>query len=135
VTGNVLELKLNSAEPCDTTRQYIYDANGSLAEVLPNGNVASGAKRYTYNSAGNLVQVEAHNGTSWDTQAEMSYNGLGQRLSMASAGVISRYVMDGDQPLTAESVGNTTFYLYGLGAIGEKTTDRIASRLARKCWV
>jgi RHS repeat-associated protein len=30
--------------------------------------------------------------------------------------------MDGDQPLTADSAGNTTFYLYGLGAIAEKTT-------------
>lgn len=44
---------------------------------------------------------------------------LGQRLSMDAAGVIAHYVMDGDQPLTAESGGNTTFYLYG---IGEKTT-------------
>ena len=55
---------------------------------------------------------------------------------MESAGVIAHYVMDGDQPpLMADSAGNTAFYLYGLGAIGEKTTDRIASRLARKCWV
>jgi hypothetical protein len=52
----------------------------------------------------------------------MSYNGLGQRLSMTAAGVTSQYVMDGDRPLTAESNGNTTFYLYGLGAIGEKTS-------------
>ena len=41
---------------------------------------------------------------------------------MDAAGVISHYVMDGDRPLTAETSGNTTFYLYGLGAIGEKTT-------------
>jgi len=31
--------------------------------------------------------------------------------------------MDGDQPLTADSNGNTAYYLYGLGAIGEKTAD------------
>ncbi len=37
--------------------------------------------------------------------------------------MIAHYVMDGDQPLTAESNGNSIFYLYGLGAIGEKTTD------------
>ena len=36
--------------------------------------------------------------------------------------MVATYVMDGDRPLTAESAGNTTFYLYGLGAIGEKTT-------------
>ena len=41
---------------------------------------------------------------------------------MDVAGVVAHYVMDGDQPLTAESSGNTNFYLYGLGAIGEKTT-------------
>jgi hypothetical protein len=59
----------------------------------------------------------------------MDYNGLGQRLSMDAAGVIAYYVMDtssplsagSDQPLTASSNGNTTFYLYGLGAIAEKT--------------
>ncbi len=37
--------------------------------------------------------------------------------------MIASYVLDGDRPLTADSGGNTTFYLYGLGAIGEKTTD------------
>lgn len=37
--------------------------------------------------------------------------------------MIAHYAMDGDQPLTAESAGNTTFYLYGLGGIGEKTTE------------
>jgi RHS repeat-associated protein len=41
---------------------------------------------------------------------------------MNVAGVIPHYVMDGDRPLTAETDGNTNFYLYGLGAIGEKTT-------------
>ena len=40
---------------------------------------------------------------------------------MDAAGVIATYVLDGDRPLTAKSGGNTTFYLYGLGAIGEET--------------
>jgi RHS repeat-associated protein len=139
--GNVLELQQNlgpgtvtttynyntanelvTAAVDGTTWNYAYDANGSLTEVLPNGNPGNGAKRYTYNAAGNLVQVEAHNGSNWDIQAEMNYNGLGQRLSMDAAGVIAYYVMDGGQQLTAESAGNTTFFLYGRGAIGEKTT-------------
>ena len=51
----------------------------------------------------------------------MASTGLGQRLSMDAAGVIAAYVLDGDRPLTAESNGNTTFYLYGLGGIGEET--------------
>ena len=54
------------------------------------------------------MQVEAHNGTAWATQAEMDYNGLGQRLSMDAAGVTAHYVLDGNRPLTAESGGNTT---------------------------
>jgi hypothetical protein len=108
-------------------------------EVLPNNTENSGAKRYTYNAAGYLTQVETHNGAGWDVQAEMSYNGLGQhfdklsdrRLSMDAAGVIAYYVMDtstglsasGNRPLTAESDGNTTSYLYGLGVIAEETNE------------
>ncbi len=41
---------------------------------------------------------------------------------MDAAGAITHYVMDGDRPLTAETDGKITFYLFGLGAIGEKTT-------------
>ena len=69
--------ELETAQKDGTTWQYVYDANGGLTEVLPGGNPASGAKRYTYNAAGSLVQVEAHNGSDWETQAEMDYNGLG----------------------------------------------------------
>jgi YD repeat-containing protein len=140
--GNVLELQKNlgpgtvvttytydtanqlmTAAENGVTWQYHYDANGSLIETLPDGNATTGAKRYTYNAAGYLTQAEAHNGADWTTQSEMDYNGLGQRLSLDAAGVIAQYVLDGNQPLTSESGDNTTFYLYGMGAIGEKTTD------------
>lgn len=50
----------------------------------------------------------------------MSYNGLGQRLSMEASGAIAYYMMDGNRPLTAEANGNTVS-LYGLGVIGEET--------------
>ena len=73
-------------------------------------------KTYTYDSANRLLQVSDQLSVT-----SLSYNGLGQRLSMDAAGVIATYVLDGNQPLTAESNGNTTFYLYGLGAIGEET--------------
>ena len=87
--------------------KVIY-ANGSL--------ILDGVKNYTYDSANRLVQVSDQLSVT-----SLSYNGLGQRLSMDAAGVIAHYVLDGNQPLTAESNGNTTFYLYGLGAIGEET--------------
>jgi YD repeat-containing protein len=78
--------------------------------------ISDGVKNYTYDSANRLIMVDGPSST-----VELSYNGLGQRLSMDAAGVIAHYVMDGDRPLTAETGGNNTFYLYGLGAIGEKT--------------
>ncbi len=43
---------------------------------------ASGARRYTYSTAGYLVKVESHDGSGYQPQAEMAYNGLGQRLAM-----------------------------------------------------
>ncbi|HRJ57207.1 MAG TPA: hypothetical protein PLV64_13040 [Anaerolineales bacterium] len=113
--------QLQTAELGESLWYYVYDANGSLVEVLPNNIETSGAKRYTYNTAGYLTQVEAHNGAGWDVQAEMSYNGLGQRLGMDASGVIAYYVMDGNRPLTATTGTDTTSYLYGLGAIGEET--------------
>ncbi|MBI2330606.1 MAG: hypothetical protein HYU84_00220, partial [Chloroflexi bacterium] len=113
--------QLLTAEKGESLWYYIYDANGSLVEVLPNNTETSGAKRYAYNTAGYLTQVEAHNGSGWGVQAEMDYNGLGQRLGMDAAGVIAYYVMDGNRPLTATTGTDTTSYLYGLGAIGEET--------------
>ena len=87
--------------------KVIY-ANGSL--------ILDGVKNYTYDSANRLVQVSDQLSVT-----SLSYNGLGQRLSMDAAGVIATYVLDGDRPLTATSNGNTTFYLYGLGGIAEET--------------
>lgn len=88
-------------------------------------------KNYTYDSANRLKTVTSNppSGTSQST-VNLSYNGLGQhfdrlsdrRLSMDADGVIAHYIMDGDRPLTATSNSNTTFYLYGLGAIGERTS-------------
>jgi YD repeat-containing protein len=126
--GNVLELQqnlgpgtvtttytydtanqLNTAQQGSTTWNYTYDANGSLS--------SDGVKTYTYDSANRLVEVGDQSSVT-----SLTYNGLGQRLSMDAAGVIAHYVLDGDLPLTAESSGNTTFFLYGRGPIGEKTT-------------
>ena len=115
--------QLVTAQKDLTVWEYRYDANGSLIETLPNGDEVSSAKRYTYNTAGFLVKVEEHDGSNWGIQAEMSYNGLGERLSMTASGISSQYALDGPRVLTAESDGNATTYLYGLGPVAEKTTE------------
>lgn len=100
--------QLLSAQQGATTTQYTYDANGSLT--------SDGVKTYTYDFANRLIAVESPSST-----VELSYNGLGQRLSMSVAGVTTHYAMSGDYPLSATASGDTTFYLYGLGPIAEKT--------------
>ena len=81
------------------TWHYLYDNNGSLTEVIPDGTTpVSGARRYSYNAAGFLTRAETHNGTTYQPQAEMQYNGLGERVSMTGwQGEISlttSYVLD-----------------------------------------
>ena len=92
---------------------------------MPGENPANGASRYTYNSAGFLVSVDSHDGSNWNQQAEMSYDGLGERLSvMAFAdgqSVTTDYALDNGQVLTATANDLTTSYLYGLGPIAELT--------------
>jgi YD repeat-containing protein len=105
---------------------YNYDGNGSLIESSPAGSNQSGASRYTYNTAGFLVAVEKHDGTDWQDQAQMVYDGLGNRLSMTAwAGgesVTTLYEQVDGRVLTATAGSSTTNYLYGLGPIAELTT-------------
>lgn len=61
------------------------------------------------------------------TQAEMLYDGLGNRLQMTAAGLTTQYELDGGRVLSANAAGNVTHYLYGLGPIGELTTDWVYS--------
>jgi len=127
---NANQLTTAQADNSPIVWQYVYDANGRLTEVLPDGNPANGAKRYTYHTAGFLVKAEAHDGSAYQLQAEMFYNGLGQRLRMTGyalgTSVTTTYVldlMDNARPLSATSDGNTTYYVYGLGPIAEFTTE------------
>jgi YD repeat-containing protein len=111
----------------DTTWYYSYDNNGSLVMSSPSQGEANGATRNTYNKAGYLVKVEEHNGTTWQTQAEMRYDGLGNRLEMTSynegVGETIRYQLDNGQPLAAVGTESTSYYLYGRGVIGTKTAN------------
>lgn len=100
--------------------RYTYDNNGNLIQAAPGEGIGPGAKRYSYNAPGFLTKIEAFD-EDWQTQAEMNYNALGQRLQMISSGETARYVMDGEQPLLAALGGRTTYYLYGLVPIAELT--------------
>jgi YD repeat-containing protein len=75
------------------------------------------AKRYSYNPAGQLIQVETHDGTSYQVQAEMEYNGRGQRVSLtASQGeqsLSTTYRLDG----APASAGETVYYHPGIGDV------------------
>ncbi len=120
--------QLQSASSGGLAWRYSYDLNGRLVEVTPKGSL-NGARRYTYNDAGYLAQVESHNGASYQLQAEMTYNGLGQRLAMTAyalgQSVTTQYTLDtawSGYPLVADADGQSTYYLYGRGAIAEKTT-------------
>jgi uncharacterized repeat protein (TIGR01451 family) len=112
---------------------YTYDGNGSLIQATPGDELAAGAKRYTYSAAGLLVKVETYT-DDWQPQAEMAYDGLGNRLEMTGyadpnnpgAGgqsVTTQYALDNGRVLTATAGELTTTYLYGLGPIGELTTE------------
>jgi hypothetical protein len=57
----------------------------ALLSTQPESGLASGSKKYSYNTAGYLTKVEGYTGTAWYTQAEMSYTGLGDRLSMTGS--------------------------------------------------
>jgi RHS repeat-associated protein len=107
------------------TWNYDYDGNGSLVESVPAGSSMTGASRYSYNAAGFLVAVENHNGTAWQDQAQMVYDGLGERLSMTAwemgVSLTTTYELDSGRVLTATAGDLTTAYLYGLGAIAELT--------------
>jgi hypothetical protein len=70
-----------------------------------------------------LVEVETHDGTGYTTQAEMTYNGLGTRITSSAFGITTTYVSDGQLPLTITSTDKTTTVLYGLGPIAEQTDE------------
>jgi RHS repeat-associated protein len=123
---------------------YAHDGKGQLIEASPDTGPA-GARHYSYSTAGYLTQVEAHDGAAFQLQAEMAYSGLGDRLSLTAfqggGSLTTEYALDllsRSSPLAATVAGQTTLYLYGLGAIAEqgaafsyylKDVDRTARQL------
>lgn len=115
--------ELLTAQNGEVVWNYEYDQNGSLIKVLPNGNESDGAKQYSYNAAGYLIKVETLANSAWNTQAEMTYNGLGVRMTSNALGVTTQYASDGQLPLTITSTDHTATVLYGIGPVAEKTTE------------
>ncbi len=84
------------------------------------------------------MRVETHDGAAYRPQAEMVYNGLGQRVSLtawtAGLSLTTRYVLDPldeARPLAASAAGQTTFYVHpstllrasGRGPLAELTDE------------
>jgi len=111
---------LTATDP-SATWTYTYDGNGSLIESDPGTGAANGSTRYTYNTAGYLTKLETYT-TDWQTQSEMKYDGLGNRLEMTTyvdgTPSTTRYQLDNGQTLAAIAGETSTFTLYGHGVIG-----------------
>lgn len=82
--------------------------------------------RYTFDQRNLLVQIENHEGSSYQVQAEVMYDGSGNRLRtiayVAGVPMTTTYTLDivgGGLPLVADNGITGTLYLYGLFGIGE----------------
>ena len=121
-------------EDSGPTWQYEFDGNGSLVESRPGEQPGSGARRYSYNTAGQLVRVETHDGNDYQVQAEMSYNGLGQRLGLTAyqgeTSLTTNYLLDGNTLLAATADGQSTFYLSGVGELKEDWSYYLADGMS-----
>jgi hypothetical protein len=116
------------------TWKYSFNGNSSLVESLPGAQAGEGAKRYTHNTAGQLVQAEEHTGSAYQVQAEMVYNGKGQRTAMSAyqdgQSLTTRYMLDSQILLAASAEGATTYYLPGVGEYKEAWSNKISELLS-----
>ncbi len=82
---------------------------------------------WRYSVAGFLTKVELYDGSTWQPQAEMAYDGLGNRLEMTAyaegQSLTTHYLLDGNALLAATADGQTTYYLQGYGLMGEMRED------------
>lgn len=110
-----------------TTWHYEFDARGNQIRQAPNGlTPANGEIRYTFNQANQLIRIEKHNGTTYQTQATALYDGDGYRRQteayLAGIPFTNTYAVDvlrDGLPLTVQNSLMTTQILYGLFGVGE----------------
>ncbi|MCP4420470.1 MAG: hypothetical protein GY805_28015, partial [Chloroflexi bacterium] len=113
-----------------TVWHYVYDNNGRRLQQLPGGlTPAADAVQYSYDQSGRLVQVESHDGTGFQLQAEMVYDGRGNRLQAiahaAGSTITATYTLDprSGLPLIVDNGTSRTTILYGQAAIGEYSVE------------
>ncbi len=86
---------------------------------------AEGEVRYIFNQAGEMLRIENHDGNNYIVQAEIVYNGLGQRIQavgvVQGVAMTNTYTLDGTfgRPLAVSNSTGTTLILYGQYALGE----------------
>lgn len=98
--------QLLTATKDSTTWHYTYDGNGSLIQATPGDEILNGAKRYIYSAAGFLVKVETYT-NSWQSQAEMASDGLGNRLEMTGyadgQSITTQYELDNGRVMSVSA--------------------------------
>ncbi len=126
--ANQLETAKASDDP--ETWYYTYDGNGNRVRQVPGSlTPAEGETRYSFNQANEMVQAERHNGSEYQVQAAVVYNGLQQRVQTigyaAGATLTATYTLDGQAglPLVVDDGQTQTLLLYGQYAIGEYNGD------------
>ncbi|VAW34776.1 hypothetical protein MNBD_CHLOROFLEXI01-4794, partial [hydrothermal vent metagenome] len=110
---------------------YVYDGNGNLVRQVPNGlTAANGEVRYTFNQRNLLVQIENHDGSSYLPQAEINYDGAGNRLQSVSfvlgTAMTTTYTLDSLNnrlPLALDNGTDIRTILYGLFGLGEFSAE------------
>ncbi len=119
-------LQTARADDTGVTWHYIYDGNGQRIRQIPVGlTPADGETRYSFNQAGQMIRIEKHDGSTYTTQADIGYDGMGNRVLgttyIEGVPVTVTYTLDGSfgQPLVIATDAATTLILYGKYAIGE----------------
>lgn len=133
--GNTASLPGNAADQLVTARSsadgivwhYTFDDRGSLLRQTPGGTApADGEIRYSYDAAGQLVEVELYVTGDYTTLATADYNGRGERARLttwaAGTPLTITYVLAHGPPLVADDGSQATRYLYGRGLVAEHET-------------
>jgi RHS repeat-associated protein len=122
--NQLLTAKLNSSSD---VWYYQYDGNGNQVRQVPNGlTPVNGETRYTFNQRNLLIQAETHNGSGYQVQAEVTYDGNGGRLqAVAYVGgipITTTFILDNQNnnlPLVTDNGTEATILLYGLFGLGQ----------------